>query len=132
MTVAPVGLVGVYHADGGPIGETRYVIGRLLGTAHCSLCDITHGALRRKAAWDTMAAGLGLPFDLVHLNEVPSDIAPLVVDRGSPLVALRLDDGTAQVLLAAADLEVLAGSVDQFAAALRGQLAAVGGGGVTI
>ena len=79
-----------------------------------------------------MAAGLGLPFDLVHLNEVPSDIAPLVVDRGSPLVALRLDDGTVQVLLAAADLEVLAGSVDQFAAALRGQLAAVGGGGVTM
>ena len=37
-----VGLVAVYHADGGVRGELSYVLGRLLGTAHCALCDITH------------------------------------------------------------------------------------------
>lgn len=132
MTAAPVGLVGVYHADGGPIGEARYVIGRLLGTAHCSLCDITHGVVRRKAKWDAMAAGLGLPVDLVHLNEMPIDIAPLVAERGSPLVAARLEDGTAQVVLAPEDLDALSGSVDEFAVVLRAQLAVVGGGGVTM
>jgi len=30
-------LIGVYHADGGPIGEAKYVIGKFLGRAHCSL-----------------------------------------------------------------------------------------------
>ena len=42
--------VKAYHADGGPIGEVRYIIGKLLGTAHCALCDITHSPFRRKAA----------------------------------------------------------------------------------
>ena len=54
-------IVGVYHADGGPIGEARYVIGKLLGTAHCALCDITHSPVRRKREWDRMVAELGLP-----------------------------------------------------------------------
>jgi hypothetical protein len=32
-TAALDGLVGVCNADGGPIGEARYVIGKLMGTA---------------------------------------------------------------------------------------------------
>ena len=40
---------GVYHADGGIIGELAYVWGKIRGTAHCALCDITHrGYLLRK------------------------------------------------------------------------------------
>jgi len=27
-------LIGVYHAEGGPVGEAKYVIGRMLGKAH--------------------------------------------------------------------------------------------------
>ena len=38
---------GVYHADGGLIGEIKYVAGALLKGQHCSLCDITH-----KIAWE--------------------------------------------------------------------------------
>ena len=37
---------GVYHADGGLIGELKYVAGALFKGQHCSLCDITH-----KVAW---------------------------------------------------------------------------------
>ena len=33
---------GVYHADGGIMGELRYVIGAVFQGNHCSLCDITH------------------------------------------------------------------------------------------
>lgn len=32
-TAALTGLVGVYHADGGPIGEAKYVFGKLRRTA---------------------------------------------------------------------------------------------------
>ena len=38
---------GVYHADGGLIGELKYVAGALFKGQHCSLCDITH-----KIAWE--------------------------------------------------------------------------------
>ena len=41
-------LTGVYQANGSLSGELRYVVGKLLGSAHCALCDITHGAVREK------------------------------------------------------------------------------------
>ena len=56
-----VELVGVYNADGGVAGEVRYVVGHLLGRAHCSLCDITHSPVRRKRAWDRMVGRTGCP-----------------------------------------------------------------------
>ena len=67
----PVTLWGVYHADGGLLGELAYVVGKLRGTAHCGLCDITHGSVRVKPEWKTLEASLDIPFKLVHLNEQP-------------------------------------------------------------
>ena len=52
----PVTLWGVYHANGGLVGELTYVIGKLRGTAHCGLCDITHGSVRVKPGWKTCEA----------------------------------------------------------------------------
>lgn len=119
-------LVGVYHADGGPIGEARYVFGRLLGTAHCALCDITHSPVRRKPAWDRMVAQLGVPFELVHLNEMDADVSAATARHGSPVVLARLPDGTVAPVLLPADLDRLAGSVDAFAAALEQALSTSG------
>lgn len=116
------GLVGVYHADGGPIGEAKYVIGKLMGTAHCALCDITHSPVRRKPAWDRMLAELGVPFQLIHLNEMPPAIAAATTRYGSPAVFARLSDGTAEPVLLPADLEILGGSVEGFSVALRAAL----------
>ena len=48
MTSDVTALTGVYQADGSLSGELRYVVGKLLGSAHCALCDITHGAVREK------------------------------------------------------------------------------------
>ena len=73
-----VGLVGVYHARGGVRGEFAYAVGRLLGTSHCALCDITHATVGRKPAWDAMTARLGVPFELAHLDEVPGDVAAAI------------------------------------------------------
>ncbi len=113
------GLVGVYHADGGLRGEAAYVVGRLLGTAHCSLCDITHSLVRRKPAWDAMVRDLGLPFALVHLNEMPADVAAVVVWTGSPAVLATYDDQDPRVLLGPAELEACDGSLMAFEHALH-------------
>lgn len=119
-----VGLVGVYHADGGLAGEARYVIGKLLGTAHCGLCDITHSPVRRKPEWDAMVARLGLPFALLHLNELPDDVAAAVAIHGSPVVLARRADGSVDLLLGPEPLDRLGGSVAAFESAARTALEA--------
>lgn len=120
---SPVGLVGVYHANGGWRGETAYVVGKLLGRAHCSLCDVTHSPVRRKPAWDAMVTRLGLPVELLHLDEQPDDVAAATAVSGTPAVLARHADGTVTVLLGPDDLEPLDGSVEAFEAALGRVLA---------
>ncbi len=110
--------VGVYHADGGLVGEAKYVVSHLLGRMHCSLCDITHSPLRRKRQWDLFVARLPVPFRLYHLNEMPTDVAELVHSVGSPLVLSRDNAGALHVVLMPAQLDRLDGSVEGLAAAL--------------
>lgn len=117
-------LVGVYNADGGLVGEARYVVASWFGKAHCALCDVTHSPFRRKKQWDEMVLGLAVPFSLDHLNDMPRDVAGLVETHGAPLVAARLDDGGLRVVLTPDDLEPLGGSVPAFEQALRAALAA--------
>lgn len=118
-----VELVGVYHADGGLAGELRYVAGKLLGRAHCSLCDVTHSPVRRKRAWDAMVLRLGVPVRLLHLNEMTADVADAVSAAGSPVVLARRTDGSLDVVLDASALDALHGSVDAFETALLTALA---------
>ena len=111
-------LIGVYHADGGPLGEAAYIVGKLLGTAHCALCDITHSPVRRKPAWKAMVARLGVPFTLVHLNEIDPAVAAVGAPSGSPVVLARHPDDTLAVALTPSELDRLGGSVDAFHTAL--------------
>ncbi len=111
-------LIGVYHADGGPVGEAKYVLGKLLGTAHCALCDITHSPVRRKPQWDDLVTRLGVPVTLVHLNEMSGDVAAATAVTGTPVVLARLSDGSLQPAISAQELDRLGGSVDDFEAAL--------------
>jgi len=119
----PTRLVGVYHADGGLRGEAAYVIGHLFGRAHCSLCDITHSPLRRKPAWDAMVARLGIPVDLVHLNERDERVAAASAE--TPCVLAEVD-GDYLPLLGAADLDGLGGDVQAFEAAVHAALDLLG------
>jgi hypothetical protein len=111
-------LLGVYDADGGLVGELRYIVGHLLGRAECSLCDITHSPVRRKPAWDRMVATLGVPFDLVHRNEVPPAFSAALAGVALPVVLAELTDGRTEVALDAATLATCDGDIERFAAAL--------------
>ena len=110
-------LIGVYHADGGVIGELRYVLGKARGSAHCALCDITHGTVRRKPEWDRACRDFPIPIRLVHLNERDSDEVDACV-LGTPTVLVRSSDGSLRVALGPSDLE-LDGSVPDFFDAVR-------------
>jgi hypothetical protein len=116
MEERPIELIGVYHADGGIVGELRYVIGKARGNAHCALCDITHGSVRRKRQWDDTCRSFDIPIRLVHLNERSAE-ETAACSLGTPTVLARWADGNVTALLGPADLE-LGGSVPAFFAQL--------------
>ena len=67
-------IVGIYHADGGIIGEIKYFAGKIFGGSHCSLCDITHTSRGKDEVWKKCEANIGIPIDLVHLNERDNEL----------------------------------------------------------
>jgi hypothetical protein len=110
--------LGVYDADGGLTGELRYVVGHLLGTAECALCDITHSPVRRKRSWDAMVAGLPVPFDLRHRNELTEAEQHGLAHMRLPVVAAEVTDGSYVELLGIDALRSCGGDVEAFAARL--------------
>ena len=121
----PVKLVGVYRADGGFVGELKYVFGHLIGIADCKLCDITHSPIRKKPSWTKMTnrikAKYGLDFELVHRNERSEIVAKATTGR-EPCVMAEYSDGSVTVLLDAFDLKTLDGSVPKFEKLLEARL----------
>ena len=114
-------ILGVYNADSGLVGELRYIVGHLLGTVSCALCDITHSPIRRKREWDALVADLGVRVDLRHLNELDEREAAAVGER-APIVLVERD-GMLSPLLDTAQLDALDGSVSAFGVAVRAALA---------
>ena len=117
-------LVGVYHADGSLSGELRYVVGKVLGRAHCALCDITHGSLREKAAWRECRDALPVPFETVHLDERSPEVRA-ATDGLTPCVVAETDDGLV-VVLGSEALDACAGDPEAMVSALDAALAAHG------
>lgn len=111
-------LIGVYDAEGGLLGEAAYLWGKVRGTRHCSLCDITHSNVRRRPAWARLVAALGLPVDLLHLNELPADVAEAVKDHGAPVILVRTAHGLRPLVLPG-ELDGLDGSVEALGDLLR-------------
>lgn len=107
-------LYGIYNADGGLVGEARYVIGHLLGLTSCSLCDITHSPIRRKPEWDAMVASLDIPLSVVHRNELTPDLTDWISTITLPAVVGKTDSGDYLVVLDADSLEKPEGSVSAF------------------
>ena len=116
-------LLGIYDADGGIVGELRYVVGHLLGTAECALCDITHSPFRRKPEWDRMVAELDMPFTVVHRNEVPDWAASAAASASLPSVLARTLEGRVVELVGAAELAACEGSVTELRSRLARRMA---------
>lgn len=100
--------VGIYNAEGTLRGELAYWFGRRRGTAHCGLCDITHGSVRERTDWKSCRSELPVPFDTYHLDDQPDDVRRLTADR-TPAVIADTDDGPT-FLLGPDALDACAGS----------------------
>lgn len=116
-------IVGVYDADGSLLGELRYVIGARLGNRHCSLCDITHGALREKAAWRASRARLPVPVRMVHRDERDDELRRAT--PVTPVVVARTGSGVVH-LLGPADLEACRADPEALVAAVTAAVQAQG------
>lgn len=107
-------LIGIYEAEGSLLGELRYVVGKLLGHRHCGLCDITHGAVRKKASFRDLEARLPLPITLLHLDE-RSDQVRAASEGHTPCVLLD-DAAGLRVVIRAEELDRCDGDVACFEA----------------
>jgi hypothetical protein len=109
--------VGIYHADGTPLGEVRYLIGKIRGTAHCALCDITHGWVREKPEFRACRTSLGIPFRTLHLNELDDELRIFTAGK-TPCVVGRSDAGW-EFILRPDELASCGSDVNTFAARLE-------------
>ena len=110
-------LHGVYDADGTIRGEVAYWIGARLGRRHCSLCEITHGALRKKAEWQTCQLGLPVPFDAHHRDDQP-DLVRAAGGGNAPVVVAETTIGMV-LLLSPTHLDACQGSTDRLIEAIE-------------
>jgi len=110
-------LVGVYDADGTIRGELAYWIGARLGRRHCSLCEITHGSIRRRPEWTACVAGMPVPFDTYHRDDQP-DAVRAVADGRAPVVVAATSAGHV-VLLSPSEVDACGGEIDQLVAAIE-------------
>ncbi len=118
-------LVGIYHADGGVLGELRYAVGKLTGRSHCALCDVTHRGVAPRREWKELAGRLPVPITLVHLNERTEEMQR--ASEGMTPCVLAEVDGRLVVMLGPADLDRCHGDVGAFEVRLRDAVAAVDG-----
>jgi hypothetical protein len=123
-TQAVTELIGVYHANGSWRGELAYVVKKAAGRGHCSLCDITHGTLRRRSSFDAACTTLGVKFTLLHRDERPPDVLAITGDT-TPMVLGRTATGL-RVLLGAEQLNQCRADPDALVEALQHRLAALG------
>jgi hypothetical protein len=113
MTSDITELIGVYDADSTLLGEISYWVGARLGTAHCSLCELTHGLFTKKSEWKQCADSLTVPFRLFHRDDAPDDL--LIALAGEfPAVLQRTTEGL-KVILTKDELERFDGHTSDFA-----------------
>jgi hypothetical protein len=117
-------LVGVYDADGSVRGELAYVVGHLVGNAHCSLCEVTHGRLRERASWRACRARLPVPFVTYHRDDQPDAVRAAA--GTTPVVLAELDDGSHVALLDGAALDRCGGDPEALARAIEDEVPARG------
>jgi hypothetical protein len=107
-------LYGIDNADGGLVGEARYVVGHMLGFASCALCDITHSPLRKKPEWDEMVGTLGMPLTVLHRNELAPDLSEWISSITLPAIVGKSNTGDFVLVLNSEQLEQPDGSVSAF------------------
>jgi len=98
-----VRVIGVYDADGTIIGELTYFWQKTFRGRHCTLCDITHGAIKMRSEWNLAVTELGLEFELLHRDEATHRHTS-VQGYQPPCVLAQDESGEIFLLLTSEDL----------------------------
>ena len=114
-------LIGVYHADGGVIGKLRYGYAAYLKGRSCSLCDISHAFAWEKRSMVALRASLGVPLELLHLNEQSAALGA-VTHGHTPCIVARTANGY-QVFVTDEELRGCGGDVEALTSMLAVRLA---------
>jgi len=122
-------LIGVYDADGTPLGEVRYWVGARLGRSHCSLCEITHGLFREKSTWRECRAAIDVEFTTFHRDDAPGDVLAAIAGQFRVVVA-RTKDGVV-VVLSREELAPLQGDTERFVSVLEASCDRLGLGSIS-
>ena len=112
----------IYDADGTLLGEVGYVLGKLAGTRHCALCDLSHGWNPRGRAQWRADSGLSCRLQWLHRDEQSPALAAYTAGK-LPLVVEQREDGF-RTLLDAEKLEACGGDYEAFLALLQVQVSA--------
>ena len=84
-------IFGVYNARSGLVGEASYLLGKLLGTTHCSFCDITHSIFTKKKEWNNFIQDFEIPILAIHINEQNDDMKKITLGR-TPCIVLQEEE----------------------------------------
>ena len=107
-------LIGIYKADGGIVGELTYFFGHLVGVRSCSLCDISHSPIKKKASFKALEQHLlsehGIQVRMIHLNE-RNEREQKASEGREPCMLLEYPDKSISMFLDSTDLKALSGSV---------------------
>ena len=87
-------VIGIYHANGGLVGELTYVMGKLFGRTSCALCELSHGIVSEKRTVKAWRCALEFPFRFLHLNEIDASIRAVTEGRTPCIVRLTSDEVT--------------------------------------
>ena len=98
-------VIGIYDADGTIVGELTYFWQKTFRGRHCTLCDITHGAIKMRSEWNLAVAELGLEFELLHRDETTQRHTS-VQGYQTPCVLAEDESGEIFLLLNSDELEL--------------------------
>jgi hypothetical protein len=114
MTEVRGTLIGIYNADGGLRGELAYVFGHLIGVKSCSLCDISHSPIKKKASFKELEKHLleehRILVRMIHLNE-RNERETQASEGREPCMLLEYPDQSISMFLDSTDLKALSGRV---------------------
>ncbi len=109
-------VIGIYNARGSITGELAFLFGRFTGRTECALCDITHGPFKKKTAFSRAQQTLGVPFEILHLDELDSTLYSFK-DSAPCVVAVRGSE--CSILLSKAELALCDSDIDRFFDAIK-------------
>tara|TARA_B100001113_G_C21119590_1_gene626828 strand:- start:3214 stop:3579 length:366 start_codon:yes stop_codon:yes gene_type:complete len=112
-------LIGIYNAKGSIIGELQYFFGKIIGKAHCALCDITHGKLKEKPLFKECRQNLEIPFELLHLDELNDELKNFMKD--APCV-IGLSNNQYSIIINSKELEECSSDVETFTNLLHSKI----------